>query len=464
MHGKLKLSFSIPIVLMLSIGMTHAADVEDALNEQVRGDLLRGDLVDLLDHAELIAIEMGLPATLIEQIRTGRDEAIMAPDQAYMELAPHLADMVEHLRGSAERRSHALLADPIYAPAPSPGNGFAEKAPGRVMSLQPGTGTPFPDREHFEVDWSFQTDTPTEEPGGDDSARTENGRCTTPGPTESQLIGAKRDEIISYSVKVTAERFCAQTVLGINLSLACIPTDIVYFVFKAISESQQLCGDIVGRSDNNALFDGMEFVHNQLQQADAGLKLDIDVGSQTTIENVNDSYDAISDALTSAEESVETSIETTTTNVETSIGVAEDKLDTRISALETQVLDTANEAEQKLTELVNERGDRIDASLNDTAEFIADFAALNLRVQIEANLAEQGRPQASFKPIASLQIEQFMSLVNDIVRETIDRMVAAGETTNNAENHFSTAGELLAAGDFEEAYKWLGLAYQAAVR
>lgn len=435
---------------------------QELTDEQVAGDLLRGDLLDLLDHAEFIVGEMGMSDKLLAELQSARDQLILAPEHEFEVLAPHMGELIQALKQSTEHRSYRLLSR-----EEKPGRSRFGKAShtlqgNSLMSLV--SGSPFPGREHFNIDWSFESDAATGEPGGDASEENVEGRCQTPGPSENDLLDAKRDEIIAYSVKVTAERFCQLTILGFNVNVACIITDVIYFVFKAMSESEQLCGDIVGRSELNAIYDGMEFVHGQLQTANSGIDSAIDALTNSTLNNIASTRDTITSNLSNTQESIENSIESATTSVIQTINASETNLDLRISLLESGVLDATAGVEQDLTILINARSDAIDQSLEDTADFIAEFHSENRRLQIEANLAEQGRPVAPFKPLASLQTADFMEEVRTIVRETIDRMIAAGESVNSAESQYQTGVQHLSAMEYGEAYKWFGQAYQSAAR
>lgn len=424
---------------------------------------LRAEIVELLDHTAFISAESGFPTALLEEIETARSNALQASPDAFAEMEPYIGDMIRHLRGSAATHVDAILDGEFHLHTNA--GKMNKRAALSPLSLPPDSTRPFPGRDHFDLDWSFETSTPEGEPSGSTDSTQENGTCRSPGPSNRTLIDTKRDEIISFSVKVVAERFCEQSVLGINLSVACIPTDIVYYAFHAISESQQMCSSLMGRTYVDAIFDGADYLHERIGGIDDDVKREIRNAASATISKINLSQNRIiNQRLVELRNSTTTSIEQSGDAVGTAITETEDRLGARIDALNSNVTTASNQGTDELLTLVDVRSDAVDSALADTGAFIDVFEQENRRLMIEANLAQQSRPVAAFKTIASFRQPERIPEVAEIVRQTIDRLTAAGESVNNAESLYFMASSLLAAGDYQGAYKLLGQSYQAAVR
>lgn len=450
------------LALTLSNAFAQSIDTGQIGTESPGTRPLQTEFVELLEHTSLIALESGLPTAMIEEIEAARAKALELPPEAFQEMESYVGHMIRELGASAETRAAHIINR--SGPAAS---GTAEKQPhSSPLSLPPSTNRPFPGRDHFDLDWSFETDTPGDTPGdGSTDGREESGRCRSPGPSNKDLIDAKRDEIIAFSVKVVAERFCEQTVLGVNLSAACIPTDIVYYAFHAISESEQMCSSLMGRTYVDAVFDGSGYIHERLGDIDGSVKSEIRNAASRLVSKVNLTRDRIiTEKLVELRDATSTSIRESGEGLESAIQQTETRLLARIDALNRAVIEESNTTTSSLLQQINERSDAIDSELLRTQNFIEAFERENRRILIEANLAEQGRPVNGFGPIAFFQSASLITEVAAIVRQTIDRFMAAGEDVNKAESQFFTASSMLSAGDYEAAYKWLGLAYQSATR
>lgn len=451
--------------LLLALANSHAlaqsTTPAPALADPTSLQPLQAEYMQLLENTSLIVVESGLPTALIDEIQAAQTQVLAMPPEAFAELEVYLGDMVRELNASAEQRADRLLAKSSASVA----NAGQRATPYAAASLASTKSSGFPGREHFDLDWSFETDTPGGAPGGSEGNRTETGLCRNPGPSNKNLIDAKRDEIISFSVKVVAERFCEQTIAGINTSLACVPTDIVYYAFHVISESQQLCSSLMSRGYVDATFDGAGHIHERLGDLDSVVKNEIEESANRLISKVNiASNRIINERLASLRESAAQSINESGDGLETSIKSSEARIRANIAKLSKAVSATSDRNTRVLTNEINTRANAIDAALSSTQSFIQAFEDESKRILIEANLAEQGRPNNGFGPIASFQTASEITTVAAIVRQTIDRFMAAGENTSKAESQYYTASSMLSAGDFEGAYKWLGMAYQSATK
>jgi hypothetical protein len=99
---------------------------------------------------------------------------------------------------------------------------------------------------------------------------------------------------------------------------------------------------------------------------------------------------------------------------------------------------------------------------------IADFQiwkAFSLRTRIEINLAGHGdhpHPIAIFQLPA--QFGGYLELARDIVQETINNMLSAGENVYQAQVFFSRGNDELVASHYKKAYKWYSKSYNEATK
>jgi hypothetical protein len=107
----------------------------------------------------------------------------------------------------------------------------------------------------------------------------------------------------------------------------------------------------------------------------------------------------------------------------------------------------------------------IDARLEDHRIVFEEWRTLSIRTRIEINLAGHGdHPH----PIAIFQLpEQFggyLELAQEIVQNTIDNMVAAGQNVHKAVMYNSRGNDKFAAGDYKKAYHYYGKSYREATK
>ena len=99
---------------------------------------------------------------------------------------------------------------------------------------------------------------------------------------------------------------------------------------------------------------------------------------------------------------------------------------------------------------------------------IADFQiwkAFSLRTRIEINLAGHGdHPH----PIAIFQLPQqfggYLELARDIVQETINNMITAGENVYQAQMFFNRGNDEYFASHYKKAYQWYSKSYTEATK
>ena len=134
-----------------------------------------------------------------------------------------------------------------------------------------------------------------------------------------------------------------------------------------------------------------------------------------------------------------------------------------ISALSVQMATQGN----SLATLIESQGealsDLVQQEADELTEQIDTFQQLDLRLDIEQNLlASEGNEVSLF------QLPEpwgYLDLVRDIVRETIDDFLAAGQPVNPlAEKELSAGDADLTAGKYKSAYAHFQKAYRAAVK
>jgi len=99
---------------------------------------------------------------------------------------------------------------------------------------------------------------------------------------------------------------------------------------------------------------------------------------------------------------------------------------------------------------------------DDTQADVKAFRKLNLRLAIERVLQSgEGREVAYFQLLEPLGV---LRLVSDVVRETIDAMATAGQSSGQARKFYDEGSSLMNAGKEKDAFKRFAMAYRAATQ
>jgi hypothetical protein len=134
---------------------------------------------------------------------------------------------------------------------------------------------------------------------------------------------------------------------------------------------------------------------------------------------------------------------------------------------------------------LHQHDQNLTARFNWTDRFIFDFRNLNLRLEIEANLASPNddphallalpRSVCISPELETLQLSDpfapeviagcgLLEVVSDTVRSAMDMTINAGEDVNNAETEFDAAVAHYDSGEWKLAYARFRKAYREAVR
>ena len=150
--------------------------------------------------------------------------------------------------------------------------------------------------------------------------------------------------------------------------------------------------------------------------------------------------------------SSQTSVNTVQTTANGIVTRLDERLDVTVSSRATQ--ESVNLANSKL-DIANGKLDQLLANL-------AAFQTQNLRLQIEANMAN-GPDDAAIGQFALPAAQSgFLELARGILVETLQKLQATGQGIRNAPTYLAQGDQQKAAGRFKEAYDSYGQAYRAA--
>jgi hypothetical protein len=122
----------------------------------------------------------------------------------------------------------------------------------------------------------------------------------------------------------------------------------------------------------------------------------------------------------------------------------------------------SSRATQESVNLANSKLDIANGKLDQLLANLAAFQAQNLRLQIEANMAN-GTDDAAIGQFALPAAQSgFLELARGILVETIQKLQATGQGIRNAPTYLAQGDQQKAAGRFKEAYDSYGQAYRAA--
>jgi hypothetical protein len=110
-------------------------------------------------------------------------------------------------------------------------------------------------------------------------------------------------------------------------------------------------------------------------------------------------------------------------------------------------------------------GDAIGGIRNGSYQRLEYIHTFNLRNRIEINLGGHGthpHPIAIFQ--LPLQFGGYLELARDIVQETIDNMLAAGENVYQAQMFLSRGNDEFTASHYKKAYDWYSKSYDEATK
>lgn len=157
--------------------------------------------------------------------------------------------------------------------------------------------------------------------------------------------------------------------------------------------------------------------------------------------------------------SSQTSVNTVQTTANSIVNRLDERLDVKVSSRATQ--ESVNAVQQSVN-LANSKLDIANGKLDQLLANLAAFQAQNLRLQIEANMAN-GTDDAAIGQFALPAAQSgFLELARSILVETMQKLQATGQGIRNAPTYLAQGDQQKAAGRFKDAYDSYGQAYRAA--
>jgi len=249
--------------------------------------------------------------------------------------------------------------------------------------------------------------------------------------------------ITAEAVRDIASRVCGQElgflVAGGNVSVLCIPVDIIYIGAKAIYENIALCDSFIDAAEIVGTYHRLEHIHE-------------DIGSHMT-------------SLTNHDTAVTNALNTSATNLLNRTALAETNLTNSLNTHHTLMQAGMSTHDTAIKSDILTHDVEIKAALathdTDIKTLLAEKRGFFLRLEIEEALARHERDAIYYLPEAD---GGQLSLVRTIVGETIASVAASGEPTNYANYYLYQADFNIASGNYKRAWDWLCDAYRKAVQ
>jgi len=211
---------------------------------------LQTKLLVTLDNLQVVAKRAGLPPAILDAIRHNR--------KALQMTSPEVFDSVpESFR---EQVSSALSASVELKVA------FAPQQPPMVLK-----SSGLPAANYPTVNWDFTIQAIGDAISGDSQDQTRGDVCGYPGYTANTRFSILNLAIAAEATKDIAEQFCNEDILGENVSVVCVFTDILAYVAIGINENQDLCNDFMTASEVTGSYNRLGHIHGDLETVDSNL-------------------------------------------------------------------------------------------------------------------------------------------------------------------------------------------------
>jgi len=157
----------------------------------------------------------------------------------------------------------------LYDPAIQERSALAKRRESSVpeLAFQGYVDGALDDPDYPTIDWSFGWDEvlmPSEDDGANNS-NSGGDLCQAPGYSVSTRFAVLSTAVALEATKDIASRFCSQSGLGFNASLACIVTDVAANVAKGINTFQETCNAYMTAAEVTATWNGLKTVHGNVQ-------------------------------------------------------------------------------------------------------------------------------------------------------------------------------------------------------
>ncbi len=410
------LSITLSAALLIGVPVSPAWSRPDELQSNATLDLRfdagapRESLMHMMDETErFIRVLNPQNPTLLEQLEQARARILDAGDsdlQALAQVAPQLDRMMQVMH---------RVREIVEAP---PSESLAPESVG------------FPDASYPSVSWAFNLDTansgsndPDDLPGGTGGA-TSGGLCNSTRKSDAVLFVLLTDTLLAEALQMVASRACDQVVVvigGGNGSLICIITDLIYLAVRGANDVINYCEDQNDGAELHASYLRLGHLHTDLGNAETSINANVDSAELSLTSTVDNAETSINANVDSAELSLTSTVNNATTSINTNVDMAE-----------TNILSVVQAGQ--------------------------DFT---LRLEIEKALRHDTRLASLYLPEAH---GGKLSLVRQIVVETIANVVASGQGVNAANTRLGEGDAAVASRLYKEAFRFYSQAYFYAVR
>ena len=286
------------------IGVSYAADqLSNSIGEVSRdSEEIRQDLFGMVNGAEILLNSFGMLPIYQDRIDFARDEISLATKAELESIPP---DLYQKLRMNSLSAAQMVIA--------IESNTQSQKASafGSKQSLENSSLTVletlvnldetlpnYPDRDWFlEFNWGFITEFVVEVTfcvshplictiasafgfidldlgfgEWEDAGNSELGHCDYMGNDYATRVTTLNLALTSEGVKDVAEQLCNQDILGVNLSVVCIVTDVFYILGKTVNEHEELCNDTLTAAEVQAIWEGTKSIHANISTHDEDMK------------------------------------------------------------------------------------------------------------------------------------------------------------------------------------------------
>jgi len=258
----------------------------NAFAQSLEDEELRTQLLNTLDNLEATADGLNLTPVMEEKFEHARGRVLSAGAAELDEIPSSIYNSMRTLEVSTGQMR--LMYEPALRDKDSKGStlnkigeGVTIQSSGANYSSD-GLTISYPD-----LSWTFAFEGGDEPEDDDATGGSGSGICKFPGTSVETRFITMNIAIVLEAVKDMAEQACGQDVLGVNVSLACLVTDIAYFVAKGADENQSLCNEHMGAAEISATWTGLKTVHSNVQHVHDDLaNVDADLASHDTAINL----------------------------------------------------------------------------------------------------------------------------------------------------------------------------------
>lgn len=432
-------------LLLLPVGPSHAQSSALALGESVTsGSIAKQKLtrvIDTLQHADAPWIDdaaresLGQARTLLDQMTSDELDVLAAeigPQIDQMEHAldslKELAEQTELAPPAARTLSFPSAPYPVYTDSVSE-SGTSDADENGCDADGCGSGTAHDDSDSVSLAFQWKCEA-------------SDGSPKDYRSTVEQAYASLIAFIIAEAVRDIASRVCSQElgflVAGGNVSVLCIPADIVYIGAKAIYENIALCDSFIDAAEIAGTYRRLEHVHE-------------DIGLHVTSLANHDT--AVTNALNTSTTDLMNRTATAETNLTSSLNLHHASMQTGIGTHDTEVKTDINTHDVEIKTALATHD-------TDIKTLLANKRAFFLRLEIEEALSRHERDAIYYLPEAD---GGQLNLARTIVVETIAAVAGSGESTNYANYYLYQANLNIGFGDYKRAWDWLCDAYRNAV-